>query len=102
MEEENQKDFALFLSEKMRGKNMTAKKLAELSGILENHIEQLMAGRYEALPPAPYLHGYLARLGEALDFNGEEWWTRLKEEGLLAGSGPKDQLPTNRFAKKKI
>jgi len=102
MEQEEQKDFALFLSEKIRGKSMNPKKLAELSGIPEAHIEALVAGKFEVLPPAPYLRGYLIRLGGVLDFNGEEWWTYLKEEGMLMGSGAEDLLPVNRFAKKKI
>lgn len=98
-EKEEKKELELFLSEKAREHNMTAKKIAELSGIPPKHVEHLLSGRYELLPPAPYLHGYLTRLGTLLEFDGEAWWEKLKEEGTLTGSGPEDRLPENRFAR---
>ena len=101
MDEERQ-DFEIFFSEKLREYSVPLKKLSELSGISIKYLECLRAGRYEQLPAAPYLHGYLVRLGQLLNFDGEEWWRRLKEEGLIRGSGPADQLPKNRFARRPI
>jgi len=105
MEEEKEvekKELELFLSEKARAHNMSAKKIAELSGIPLKHVEHLLSGRYESLPPAPYLHGYLTRLGTLLEFDGEVWWGKLKEDGALVGSGPEDRLPENRFARMRM
>ncbi|MEK7193204.1 MAG: helix-turn-helix domain-containing protein [Patescibacteria group bacterium] len=92
-------EFQTLFADKLKERGFTLRKLSELSGISAKHIESLAAGRFELLPPAPYLRGYLLKLGTILDFNGEAWWEHLKEEGLIKGSGPTDALPKNRFAK---
>jgi hypothetical protein len=51
------------------------------------------------MPSAPYFHGYLVELGNVLEFDGEEWWMKLKKEGLIKNSGELDTLPRNRFIK---
>jgi hypothetical protein len=38
-------------------------------------------------------------LGAILDFDGEEWWIKLKKEGVIKNSGELDTMPRNRFIK---
>jgi transcriptional regulator with XRE-family HTH domain len=92
--------FEQFFAEKIKKRNISLKKLSEATGIGPNHIENLLRGDFEAMPSAPYLHGYMLRLGAVLEFDGEEWWAQLKKEGLIKNSGELDTLPKNRFLKK--
>jgi cytoskeletal protein RodZ len=92
--------FELFLRERLKDKNISLKKLADLTGISSNHIEGFLRGDLEAMPPTPYFRGYLIRLGEVLEFDGEGWWEKIKKEGLVKRSGPQDTLPRNRFVRK--
>lgn len=91
--------FEQFFAEKIKERGVSLKKLAEATGIAPAHIESLLRGDYESMPSAPYFHGYLIHLGNALDFDGEEWWIRLKKEGVIKNSGALDTLPRNRFIK---
>jgi transcriptional regulator with XRE-family HTH domain len=91
--------FEQFFAEKIKERGVSLKKLAEMTGIAPSHIENLLRGDYENLPSAPYLHGYLIHLGAVLDFDGEEWWLRLKKEGVVKNSGELDTMPRNRFLK---
>ena len=91
-------NFQEFFNAKIRERGLTLKKLSELSGITLKHLEYLSAGNFEALPSAPYFHGYLEKLGRILDFDYTEWWQNIKEEGNVKISGTLDQLPKNRFA----
>lgn len=92
-------NFQTFFAAKMKDRGVSAKKLAEATGIAPAHLEALAHGRYDDLPSTPYVHGYIIRLGKVLDFNGEEWWAKIKEERLVQNSGPADALPSNRFLK---
>src|SRR5580658_10539475 len=91
--------FEEFFAARMKHKGMTLKKLGEMTGISPTHLQEIARADFNALPSAPYVHGYLVRLGKALDFDGEEWWNRVKNEGLVRNSGPADSLPENRFAR---
>lgn len=102
MNETEHVNFQEFFNERLRERGFTAKKLADVTRLNLKDIEHLSAGRYEKLPAAPYLRGHLIRIGQVLDFNGEAWWERLKEEEMIGGSGPSDELPKNRFAKKPV
>ncbi len=95
----NDLPFEQFFAEKIKERGVSLKKLAEMTGIAPSHIENLLRGDYENLPSAPYLHGYLIHLGAVLDFDGEEWWLRLKKEGVVKNSGELDTMPRNRFLK---
>ncbi len=97
MPEYTPQQFGTLLHDRIRDKNWTIEKLAQSSNILSAHLEHLIAGNFDALPPAPYVHGYLRKLGNLLDFDGEAWWQNLKEEGLAKTSGATDALPKNRF-----
>lgn len=96
--------FSVFFAEKLRDKNFTLEKLAEISGISARNLESILKGDYKSLPAAPYLHGYFIKLGEVLDFDGEEAFKKWKGEAQeeMKSSGPQDKLPHNRFSRKPI
>jgi cytoskeletal protein RodZ len=93
-------NFQTFFAAKIKDRGISLKKLSEVTGIAPGHLEAMIHGRFDDLPSAPYVHGYLVRLGKALDFDGEAWWERVKKEGFAKNSGPDDNLPTNRFIRK--
>ncbi|MFH0806681.1 MAG: helix-turn-helix domain-containing protein [Candidatus Brennerbacteria bacterium] len=87
----------------MKVKGITVPKLSETTGITERIIELLLAERFEELPSAPYVHGYLLKIAEVLGTDGEMLWDaygKYHREIRRAGSG--DALPINRFALPKI
>ena len=94
--------FNTFLGEKLRDKNISIEKLAELSGVSIKYIENMLKGDPEHLPSAPYLRGYFVKLGEVLDFDGEEIWKTWNMNGEAKRSGSRDRLPENRFARKSM
>lgn len=91
--------FEEFLAARLKDKGLSLKRLAEATGITPTHLENLLHGNLEDMPSAPYFRGYLIRIGKVLDFDGEEWWERIKSDGLVRNSGPADELPRNRFIK---
>jgi transcriptional regulator with XRE-family HTH domain len=91
----------VFLGEKLRDKNISLERLSELSGITIKHLENLLKGEAENLPSSPYLHGYLLKLGELLDFDGKAFWEEWREYAIPS-SGASDKLPKNRFSKKPV
>jgi transcriptional regulator with XRE-family HTH domain len=95
----NEIPFEQFFAEKMKEKGLSLKKIAEMTGIAPAHIESLLRGDYDSMPSAPYFHGYMIHLGTILEFDGEEWWTILKKQGVIKNSGELDTLPRNRFIK---
>lgn len=96
------KEFRLFLNEKMRERGLTPKKLAEASGIPPKHLQSLVEGDFERLPPAPYVRGYLFNLGSILEFDPQPWWEHFQKEELISGPGRRDALPKNRFAPRSL
>lgn len=91
--------FEQFFAGKIKDRGISLKKLSEITGIAPTHIESLLRGDYASMPSAPYFHGYLTHLGSILDFDGEEWWIKLKKAGVVKNSGELDTLPRNRFIK---
>lgn len=86
------------LLDALRLKNISTEKLALATGISERFIELLLEERYEKLPPAPYLRGYLLKISDVLNIDGERLWDEyLKSHEAMRRSGPKDILPSNRF-----
>ncbi len=98
----DESNFSQFLSDQLRARGLTLKRLSELSGIALPHLENMTQGHWEALPPIPYVRGYIAKLGPLLGFDPEEWWQRIEEEAAMRSSGPRDELPKNRFAPQPI
>jgi len=99
---EDKQDFQTLFNEKLGEHGISLRKLSEVSGIAFKHLENISFGRFEDLPPAPYLRGYLINLGHILEFDGEEWLESMKKDGLVQGAGARDQLPKNRFAQRPV
>ena len=92
--------FQELLASQMKDRGISIKKLSEATGIAPAHIEKMLRGDFDQLPSAPYVRGYLLRIGKTLGFDGEEWWKRLRGDEAVRNSGPSDALPQNRFMKK--
>ncbi len=90
-------NFQSFLAARIKDRGISLKKLAEATGIAPAHIESMVHGKFGDLPSAPYVRGYIVRLGKTLDFDGEAWWEKIKKEGFVTDSGAADRLPRNRF-----
>lgn len=88
----------IFLRDRMKERGVSLKKLSDLTGIAMNHIENMLRGDFEHIPSTPYFRGYLIRIGEVLNFDGEAWWEKIKKEEGVKKSGPSDAMPKNRFA----
>jgi len=84
----------------MKEKGISLKRLSDVTGIAPVHIENMLRGDFENIPSSPYFHGYIARLAKVLDFDADEWWTKLKKEAVIKNSGETDALPKNRFIKR--
>ncbi|MBI4119331.1 MAG: helix-turn-helix domain-containing protein [Parcubacteria group bacterium] len=83
-------------------RSLNEAKLAVLTGIQERYIGAILEGQSEKLPPLPYVRGYLNKIAQVLDSDGNEFWELYKNGHLLKSSGSEDQLPRNRFAVKTI
>ena len=94
--------FAEFLASRMRDKGFTLKRLSDLTGIAQSHLENMLHGNFGDMPSTPYFRGYVMRVSKVLDFDGPEWWDRIKKEDVVNASGPKDALPQNRYLKRTI
>jgi cytoskeletal protein RodZ len=97
MDPETTITFEQFFADRIKEKGISLKKLADVTGIAPAHIESLLRGDFDNMPSAPYFRGYLLKLGEELNFDGEEWWRLLKKNGIVKNSGSTDTLPHNRF-----
>jgi transcriptional regulator with XRE-family HTH domain len=93
--------FEKIFTERLKQKGISIKKLAEVTGIARNHLENIASGNFKDMPSAPYFRGYLIRIGKVLDFDGETWWEEIKKGSVVKKSGIKDTLPENRFTKKR-
>lgn len=98
----NGKDLTTFLTEKITERGWSLRKVSDTTGISLAHLEHLLRGEFDELPAAPYLHGYLTKLGEALNFDPEPWWRAIRQSAastIVPRSGIDDTLPTNRFSR---
>lgn len=95
-------DFATFLSERMKERGFSAAKLSEASGIAPEHLTHFIRSEFELLPSAPYVRGYLDKLGRVLEFDAAFWWDEFKREERVSRSGKTDELAKNRFAHKSL
>lgn len=94
---EEEQLFSEFFNDRLKKKGITLPQLSELSGISLKHLEQFAHGRFENLPPTPYLRGYFWRLGAILGFDPAQWWDHIRQDENLQHSGKTDTLPPNRF-----
>ena len=97
-----QKKLSELLREAAELRGLTFERLTELSDIPERYLLALRDGEFGKLPAAPYVRGYLVKLGEVLGIDGEMFWRLYKGEAPIKKSGPQDKLPSNRFAIKSL
>lgn len=86
------------LSEALEQKGMNREKLAQATGVPDRFIEALTDGETTELPAAPYVRGYLKKIGTALELDADELWRMHERESAPKQSGAADLLPKNRFA----
>ncbi|HMB17331.1 MAG TPA: helix-turn-helix transcriptional regulator [Candidatus Paceibacterota bacterium] len=95
----SQKNFSSVLIEAMKAQGMNESQLADATGISERFIKLLIKNDLKKLPPAPYLHGYILKIAEVVDMDGEKVWrTYFKNNSNIRSSGNTDHLPKNRFS----
>lgn len=94
-------NFQTFFAAKIKDRGISTKKLSEATGIAPAYLEAMAHGRFDDLPSAPYVRGYLVRLGKVLDFDGNEWWEKIRKDRVVSNSGPRDSLPGNRFLRQR-
>ncbi len=103
MPENERKNFADSLVEVLKIKGISVQKLSELTGIPENVISLIIEEKFNKLPAAPYLHGYIMKISDVLGLDGDAAWNEFSEnrEGIKR-SGEKDTPPSNRFRAPKM
>ncbi|MBI2591401.1 MAG: helix-turn-helix domain-containing protein [Candidatus Brennerbacteria bacterium] len=98
-----EKNFSAALAGLIEIKGFNPEKLADVSGVPPHFIERLINENFDKLPPAPYVRGYILKIADALNTDGNALWQDFqKENELIKKSGAYDHLPHNRFAPKKI
>lgn len=95
-----EKSFAETLKEKMETRGLNLDRLSEGCGVPKRYLSLIYGGDVKKLPPAPYIRGYIFKIGEVLGIDGQSLWELYKKENQLKISGTEDRLPTNRFALK--
>jgi len=97
--EERRNNLSSLILETLRAKNLSVEKLSQMTGVPERFLNLLIEERFEKLPAAPYVRGYLLKIAQALNLEGNRLWGEyLKDNALIRRSGKKDELPPNRFA----
>lgn len=97
------KTLAEVLAEAMKLKGITLAKLADATGVTERNLELLLAERFDELPSAPYVHGYLVKIAEVLGLDGQALWDAYgRYHREIRRAGHRDALPKNRFDLPKI
>ncbi len=103
MPEGNDQKLTNLILEALKLKGLNLDKLSQLTGVSERSLALILEERFEKLPPAPYVHGYLMKIAEALNLDGQKLWQEyLKNNSDLRRSGEEDMLPQNRFAIQKM
>ena len=97
--EYDQKNISSLILDALRTRGLSVERLSQLTGVSERFIVSFIEGKIEKLPSLPYARGYLMKIAEALNLDGERLWREyLKNDEALRRSGEKDHLPKNRFA----
>ncbi|MGC9611089.1 MAG: helix-turn-helix domain-containing protein [Minisyncoccia bacterium] len=100
---EDLKNLTNLILEALKLKGLTIDKLSQMTGVSERSLALLLEERFDKLPPAPYVHGYLVKIAEVLNLDGQKLWQEyLKNNEEIRRSGQEDVLPPNRFAIPKI
>ncbi len=101
--EYDSKNISSLILDALRTKGLSVERLSQLTGVSERFIVSFIEGKIEKLPSLPYARGYLMKIAETLNLDGERVWREyLKNNESLRRSGEKDHLPKNRFAPPKF
>lgn len=101
--ESNTRSLSATLIEAMKIKGFSLEKLAQITGVSDRFIEYLLGEKFDQLPSAPYIHGYILEIGKALGLDGENLWRDFfKNSRIVRTSGARDALPGNEVHRKKI
>ncbi len=101
--EHEYKSFSRIIIEALKAKGFSVARLSETTGIPENILSLLIEEKFYQLPAAPYVHGYIMKICDALSLSGEKVWSEyLKNSKHIRTSGEKDILPPNRFLIPKV
>ena len=90
------------LHEQLEIKGVSLQRLHQLTNIPERYITGIFEMDPRNIPAFPYIRGYLLKIGDVLNLNGEELWQKYKKEVEVKSSGSEDRLPENRYTIKKI
>ncbi len=102
-EQINEHGLGALLNSALRAKGINQEKLAQITGISDRFITLLLEERFKELPAAPYMHGYILKIADALSLEGEEVWNNyFKNHPLLRRSGEQDIIPQNRFLRSSL
>jgi len=103
MENETIKSAALEISQTMEIRGVSIEKLAQATGISERFLVNLINEEYAQLPAEPYVRGYVMRIAEVLQLDGDRLWSSFQTTSVgMRRSGKNDILPQNRFKLKGI
>jgi lambda repressor-like predicted transcriptional regulator len=103
MPEQEIQNIAGLILEAIKLKGLTLDKLSQLSGVSERALALILEERFDKLPSAPYIHGYLIKIAEVLNLDGQKLWQEfIKNNERVRRSGQEDILPPNRFAIPKL
>lgn len=91
------KSVSAAISEAMKMKSMSADKLSQVTGVSDRFIALLLDEKHEKLPSAPYVRGYLSRIGNALNLSGDQLWADYTKQNIVTRSGKNDTFATNKF-----
>lgn len=98
-ETEELKNLTNLILEALKMKGLTIDKLSQMTGVSERSLALILEEKFEKLPPSPYVHGYLVKIAEVLNLDGQKLWQEyLKDNDEIRRSGKEDILPPNRFA----
>src|SRR3989338_2225291 len=86
------------LADRLAAKGWSVEHLAKLSGLPESALASLLSGDPRRMPSAPYLHGYCARIAPLLDIDAAALLEAYRADEAVRRSGPRDELPKNRYA----
>ncbi len=87
----------------LRARGLTVGKLSELTSVSERFLESLIEDKFDSLPSLPYTRGYLMKIADVLNLDGEELFNEfLKDNEAVRRSGRGDRLPGNRFEKPRL
>ncbi len=78
-----EKVFNSFLADILRVKGITVEKLAQITGVSERFLELMFQERYDKLPAAPYVRGYITKIAEALSMNSDELWHEYQKHAII-------------------